>query len=164
MKKIDSSFLVCSAENVERLLALGINPAACNCYESVAGNWEFAGEYFGQDPVIPAWTMEELNILIGGDIPRVIRTAQPLVKYPKPDLYRESDWMPNANMMKYILHLPRKRVETLNGADAYAVLLYELLVTGEVKPEECNARLDAFITKETFNPKMAQLQKEARGK
>lgn len=168
MKKIDSTLLVCSAAISQQLVSLGILPVACMCYESVAGQWDFSGEYVGQDPVIPAWTMEELNILIGGDFPQILvknqKTGELLVKYPKPDLYREQDWTPAANMMKYILHLPLKRVETLNGAEAYARLLYELLVTKEIDVEECNARMEAFVTKDIFNPHTEQLEREAKEK
>lgn len=159
MKKIDSSLLVCSAVKSQQLVGLGILPVACNCYESVAGQWEFAGEYVGQHPVLPAWTMEELNILIGGSFPKVLlmneKSKEFIVKYPKPDLYRE--WSEGANMMKYILHLPTKRVETLNGAEGYAGLLQELLLAKEVNPFECNERLGAFITKEMFNPQTKNL-------
>lgn len=166
MKKIDSSLLVCSAAISQQLVSLGILPVGCFCYESVAGQWDYSGEYVGQDPVIPAFTMEELNILIGGDFPVIMRmnekSTEVIVRYPKPDIYRTSDWTYAANMMKYILHLPGKRMETLNGAEAYAVLLYELLVTKKVKPEDCNARMEAFISKEIFNPLTEQLEKESR--
>ena len=168
MKKIDSSLLVCSAYMSQQLIGLGVLPVGCMCYESVAGQWEFAGEYVGQSPVLPAWTMEELNILIGGDFPQILvknqKTGELLVKYPKPDLYREKDWTPAANMMKYILHLPNKRVETLNGAEAYATMLYQLLVTKEVNVEDCNARMEAFVTKDIFNPMAEQLEREAKEK
>lgn len=166
MKKIDSILLVCSATISQQLVSLGILPVACNCYESTAGAWEFSGEYIGQHPVIPAWTMEELNILIGGDFPQMVlvneKTKEAIVKFPKPDLYRSSDWTPTANMMKFILHLPNKRMETLNGAEGYAALLYQLLVTGEVKAADCNSRLEAFLTKDIFNPLAEQLEKEKK--
>lgn len=167
MKKIDSLLLVCSAAQSQKLLSLGILPVACNCYESIAGQWEFAGEFFDQQPVLPAWTMEELNILIGGDFPQVIKNegkAGMIIKYPKPDLYRTTDWTQGANMMKYILYLPFKRAEFLNGAEALAVMLEQLLVTKELTAAECNARLEAFTTKAFFNPYTEQLHQEAKNK
>lgn len=168
MKKIDSSTLVCTATQSQQLIGLGILPIGCMCYESVGGVWEFSGEYMGQSPVIPAWSMEELNILIGGDFPQIMRMNerqhQAIMRYPKPDLYRQSDWTYAANMMKYILHLPLKRVETLNGAEAYATLLYQLLVTKEITADACNARLEAFVSKEIFNPQTEVLEKEKADK
>lgn len=166
MKKIDSLLLVCSAGISQQLVSLGILPVACNCYESVAGIWEFAGEYIGQHPVIPAWTMEELNILIGGNFPQYIVIVEKkglgIVRYPKPDLPSDKYWSPTANMMKYILHLPTKRVETLNGAEAYGKMLCELLLAKEVLAFDCNERLRAFTTKDMFNPMTEQLEKERK--
>lgn len=169
MKKIDSGLLICSAAMSQQLVGIGILPVASNCYESIAGTWEYAGEYVGQQPVIPAWTMEELNILIGGDFPQVIfrneKNGGMIVKYPKPDLYRAQDWTRDANMMKFILRFPHKRIETFNAAEAYAILLYELILIKELNVEDCNARLEAFAEKDrVFNPITNRLEQEAKKK
>lgn len=149
MKKIDSSLLVCSAAFSQQLIALGVLPVACMCYESTGGVWDFAGEYVGQSPVLPAWTMAELHILIGGDM-------------PKPDLFNKQDWARGLNMMNWPVYFPKKMKAYNNGADAAAAWLEFILVEKLVKVEDCNARLEAFINKTFFNPMTEQLEKEGR--
>lgn len=149
MKKIDSLLLVCSAAASQQLIGLGILPVACFCYESFGGQWDFAGEYIGQHPVLPAWTLNELHVLIGGD-------------FPKPDLFNSQDWIRGMNMMQWPLYLPRKMKPFINAADAAAALLEHLLIDNKLKPEDCNARLEAFITKDIYNPLSNKLDEEAQ--
>jgi len=140
MQKIDSSLLVCTAEQSLALMHLGILPVSCFCYEPIdVGEYEFAGEHFDQQNAIPAWTMEELHIMIGGD-------------YTKPDLYTTKDWRETVNMMQYIMYTPAKRKDYQSGATAAAGFLEFLLTAKEITADEANARLQAYATKEHFNP------------
>lgn len=154
MKKIDSSLLVCTASQSKQLIGLGILPISVFCYEAVAGQWEFAGEYMGQQPVIPAWTFQELCIMIGGD-------------FKKPDVYSRDEWTFSANMLNNIVYLPNKRLEFPNAAQAAAALLEHLLRTRKssaalttlVTVEEANARISAFADSEIYNPMSKELEK-----
>ena len=145
MKKIDSAYLVCTADQTQKLVALGILPASTFCYQWVAGDedekahFEFAGEYMGEEDCIPAFTMGELHILIGGN-------------YMKPDIHSDADWTQSANMLEYIMYLPKSRRNFPQGAQAAAAFLEHLLADELVKAEECNARLDAFCKDIRHNP------------
>ncbi len=157
MKKIDAELLVCSSMQANQLIMLGILPAACFCYEFIldkeateiegrtVGFYEFAGEYMGQDSVIPAWTYDELYILIGPEI-------------PKPEMFKEKDWSMTANMMQWALMLPKKRSNYPCGAMAAAGLLEWLLINKHITPDEANGRLEAFITKKHYNPAADELE------
>lgn len=159
MIKVDSSFLVCTAAQALALLKLGIAPAACMCYEYYSEedeHWQFAGEWGGGElegpepgtpGEIPAWTLEELHVLIGGD-------------FGKPDLYGASDWTYQANMMQWILCLPKKRREFISGAQAAAVLLEHLLGAKLITAADANARMAAFIDKKNFNPMSEKLDQK----
>lgn len=149
MQKIDSSLLVCTAEHAQTLLSLGIIPVACFCYEQMPEGFEFAGEYYGQEGAIPAWTMDELFILIGGS-------------FVKPDLFNMGDWRMEVNMMQWAVYTPKSRKNAISGAQAAAMFLEHLLKSKEVKPEEANARLAAFISKEHFNPQAEELIKNSQ--
>ncbi len=162
MRKLDSSLLVCSADISQQLIGLGILPLSCFCYELVAGNWEYSSEYFDQSPVLPAFTMEELNTLIGGEFPEQI--IPNVIQYPKPDLLRQSSWTPERNMLKYFLYLPKEGIETFNGAEAYAVLLYKLILAKKLDVKDCNERLEGFLTAryKNFNPLADALKNERK--
>ncbi len=160
MRKIDSSLIVCTAEQSQALIGLGILPASVFCYEWIldeevkppphllAHHWSFAGEYMGQDNVLPAWCMEELHVLIGGD-------------FVKPDLFAKREWTsPAINMMQWAMFLPKKRKNFFSGAEASAAFLEFLLRSKEITAAEANARLDAFITKKFFNPMNDTLKKK----
>lgn len=171
MKKIDSSLLVCSAAYSQQLVALGILPIACMCYESTGGIWDFVGEYVGQKPVLPAWTMNELDVMIGGDYPNDLF---------KPEIYSQREWSAEADMLQYILYLPKSRKDHRAGADAYAAFLLYIINKVMVNPEDMkeynqakdrkkfiegiNARLEAMCSQEHFNPMTETLKKEAEEK
>lgn len=155
MKKIDSSLLVCTAAQAQQLITLGILPIAVFCYESTGGVWDFAGEYVGQAPVLPAWTFQELCVIIGGD-------------FQKPDIYSKRDWTHGANMLNAIVYLPKKRIEFPNTAQAAAALAIHLLTTRKnslstdtlLMAPEANARLEAFANGELYNPMTEALKPE----
>ncbi len=162
MRKVDSSLLVCTSDQSMALIALGILPASAFCYEWVSGDpeslkgnytgdWEFGGEYVGQDKAIPAFTMEELHVLIGGD-------------YAKPDMYGKREWVEKVNMMQWKLYLPSKGKDYTNGAQASAALLEYLLNKKEIRAEDANARMEAYISKVHFNPLTDDLEKKAKNK
>jgi hypothetical protein len=158
MKKIDSSNLVCTAAQSQQLIALGILPIGVFCYESTAGQWDFAGEYVGQSPVIPAWTFQELCILIGGN-------------FTKPDMYWRESWTRSANMLNNLVFLPNKRLEFPNAAQAAAALLQHLLVTRKsseskdtlVTAAQANARLMDFADGNRHNPMSVELDEKEKG-
>lgn len=145
MEKLLSEYLVCTADQVTQLLSAGIVPLSCFCYTHTDGAYEFAGEYVGDDGAIPAWTMEELLVLIGPD-------------FSKPDLMGEDEWTPSANMMKYPLYLPNKRVDYVSGAAAYAEVLILLIKAKQLKVKDCNERLQAFQSKQFYNPVEGKIQ------
>lgn len=90
--------------------------------------------------VVPAWTMEELNVMIGGDD-------------PKPDLAPESDVIvrtDTATKTTYfdytfgIFELSTVRIWK-RGSQASAEILADLLKRGIIKPEKVNSRYDFFF-------------------
>lgn len=155
MKKIDSEKLVCSSLQAQQLIQLGILPVCVFCYElegdgPEAGSeatfcWQFAGEYMGQDDCLPAWTKEEIAILIGGN-------------FPKPDMYSDQEWQRQLNMIHYPVYMPNKMKAFTNGAQAYAEWLIFLLNAKKVTAEDCNKRLEAFYAGECYNPKTDALK------
>lgn len=157
MKKIDSEKLVCSSSQTKQLMELGIFPVCVFCYElegdgPEAGNeatfgWVFGGEYVGQEICIPAWTKEEIGILIGGN-------------FPKPDMYSDQEWQRQLNMIHYPVYMPNKMKAFANGAQAYAEWLIFLLKEKKVTAEDCNQRLEAFYKGEFYNPLTENLKKE----
>lgn len=157
MRKIDSSTIVCTPEQAQQIISLGIVPASVFCYEWLVGDlpeearWEFSGEYMGQPGCIPAWSLEELFVLIGPE-------------FIKPDLMGPNEWTPTKNMMQWPMFTPKKRKDFPSGAQAAAEFLEYLLSSKIVTADECNARLDAWITKEHFNPRTDQLEKEVEEK
>ena len=152
MIKVNSEQLVCTAEQSQQLMALGILPISCMCYQFVAGDedeqahYEYAGEYLGEEDCIPAWTMGELHILIGGS-------------YHKPDIRSDQEWTRTANMLEYVMYLPSKRRNFPQGAQAAAAFLEHLLAEELVKAADCNARLAAFGKDERHNPASVALDK-----
>lgn len=148
MKKIDSAFLVCTAEQSQQLIGLGIIPAGAFCYEyrvddysdddGERGFYEYAGEYTGQPGVIPAWTYEELCVMIGGE-------------YAKPDILSINDFTPNLDLMQYVLYMSNARYHFANGARAAAAMLEYGLINKKLTADECNERYDKFYSKESLN-------------
>ena len=144
MRKIDSSKIVCTAAQVQNLISLGIEAHGVFCYEwqkSIEDGsapddyvYVFTGEYIDQDVVIPAWTYEELCVMIGGD------TA-------KPDLYSIMDFTVNRNLLQYPVYFPKSMREFPNGAQAAAAQLEYMLQNGHIIPEECNDRYTKFYEK-----------------
>lgn len=160
MRKINSEFLVCSVEQTQQLMGLGILPVACMCYEWLGdtmevrpanGAYEFSGEYVGQEAAIPAWTYEELLVLIGPD-------------YWKPDLFGKNEWTDNINMMQFALVLPTVRKDYKNGAQAMAELLAYLLLKKEITAKSANERMDFYVTKEHYNPVREAIKKDIKKK
>jgi hypothetical protein len=144
MKKIDSSLLVCTSAQSQMLLSLGILPAGTFCYEWYQAydepensKYEYAGEYSGQLPetVLPAWTYEELCVMIGGEL-------------AKPDIMGKSEFTPNVNLNQYCLYLPKSKKYFANGARAAADMLTHMLSHKMILPEECNSRFEEFYKKD----------------
>lgn len=171
MRKINSELLVCNMEQTQQLMGLGILPVSCFCYEWVGvpgktvgisngrsievrppiGEYQFGGEYVGQEGAIPAWTYEELLVLIGPD-------------YWKPDLFGKNEWTDNINMMQFALVLPTVRKDYKNGAQAMAELLAYLLLKKEVTAKSANERMDFYVTKEHYNPVREAIKKDIKKK
>jgi hypothetical protein len=149
MKKIDSALFVCTSEQAQQLIELGIMPAAFFCFELQTGvpeggngeveQWEFAGEYFDQEPAIPAWTKEEICIMIGG-------------YFVKPDMPDNQEWTANRNMLHYLLHFPDSSKAYRNGAQACAAYLIFLLQHDHITAAQANERLEAFMQGIHYNP------------
>lgn len=146
MKRIDPSLFVCSPQQAQQLITLGILPAGFFCYElksftpaEGAPEYEFAGEYFDQHEPIPAWTLEELNVLIGG-------------YFSKPDMPDAEEWTANRNMLHYILYFPDSLKSFLNGAQASAAFLIFLLQNDHITAAQANERLEAFMNGTHYNP------------
>lgn len=152
MKKINCELLVCTAEQAQQLIKLGIQAIGCFCYTPFDGDGlEFDGEYIGQENAIPAWTMEEVLIMIGGD-------------YNKPDLLSREDWTPNINMLQFALYLPEKRKDYKSGAQAAAELLRYLISKKEISPADANERLEHFISKQHYNVVEKQISADLKNK
>ena len=159
MRKYDSALIVCMAEQVTELMGLGILPVSFFCFEFVPfeeqqtdennGQYEFAGEYIDQQPVIPAWTLEELNIMIGGD-------------FAKPDMYGKDDWTENTNMLHYVVYGPKSAKRFSSGAQAAAEVLIFLLKNKHITAAAVNERMLAFVEQSFYNPQNEALEKSRK--
>lgn len=141
MIKVNAEKIICASELVIELLKLGITPASHYCYEKGdEGGWEFAGEYVGQDDVIPAWTLEELQIYMGGE-------------FAKPDLLSKAEWTRSTvNMLQYRTFFPDKMKTYPNGANAAADCLQYMLSNDIITVAEANERMEHFIKGKNYNP------------
>lgn len=146
MKKIDSYSIVCDAQLAWELVSIGIKKIGFYCYakrmNGDAVEWEYQGEYDPFDTVsevIPAWTYEEIAIMIGGDLP--IATLPEIKEFAK-----------DMNMNAYYIYTDEKRLDFRNGASANAKLLLHYILTGAMSVELANERLEAFSEGDSWNP------------
>lgn len=160
--KIDGERLVCTAEQSQKLIELGVERICTNCYEKslpfyseIGGekkwSWDYAGEYMGQEDWLPAWTMEEMSVCIGS-------------AWVKPDLLSVNEWTPQTDMMQFALHLPKKRLDFKSGAAAYAELLISLIEAKHLTASEVNERLSAYATGNFYNPVVGNIEKDIQKK
>lgn len=138
MKKIDSSQLVCTADQSAQLITLGIIPVACFCYENIAGQYEFAGEYMGQAHPLPAWTAEELIYLMGGEC-------------AKADLEPMAGWTENKNMLLFYVDFELKLKQYPSAARANADILIYMLQKEIITAAQANERLECFADVKYYN-------------
>lgn len=148
MVKIQGEMLVCSAEYSKRLIDLGVESVCNNCYEynDAEKMYEYAGEYMGQDNWLPAWTMEELFVAIGGE-------------WVKPDLFTQKEWTPIANMMQYAYYNTEKRIDFKKGSDAAAAMLISLIETKQEPVIKVNERLRAYAEQKFYNTVVSDIEK-----
>lgn len=124
---------------------------ASMCYEWTEGEgdtpaaYEFAGEYIGAPACIPAWTMEEISVMLGSEFnkPDMMGKEEYQLRVGKKDNEHER----NVRMMQFIIYFPEVKKEYQNGARAYADFLIYALKNNHVKAKECNDRLNYFYTK-----------------
>lgn len=159
MQKIQSDKLVCTSAQSSQLIQLGIKPVGCFCYQwfgddpvgsASTGEYEFAGEYLDQNNPLPAWTYEELLVMVG---PECI----------KPDLPDMREWRENADMMLFSVHLPSKRIDYKTGAPAMAEWLIFLLKGKHITAADANERMEYYVSGKHYNTVLEKMKKQKKG-
>lgn len=133
MEKLNISKLVCSAEQTEALLRSGIALRCGLCYSKEEDGYLFAGEYIGEPDCIPAWTYEELCVMIGGEL-------------AKPDMLGIKDFTPLGNLLQFRFYLLEKCFDYTSGAKAAAHMLIYMLENKIVTAGEVNERYLKFYS------------------
>lgn len=129
--------LTCTPSQSEQLVKLGIEPEAYFWHErirlgygikEIADKWETA-QWRTPDPLrlLPAWTKEELDAMIGPE-------------RQKPDLYRPHLVTIHTNPNLYPVYFPNKLIEFNRGAQASAEALIYLLQKEVVIAADANTR------------------------
>lgn len=78
--------------------------------------------------MVPAWTKEELDLMIGPG-------------WPKPDIWELKDVTGATDPLTYPIHYPDRMVVFKTGAQASADALLTLIEKGKVDPKEASERL-----------------------
>lgn len=119
--------ITCTPLQAAQLIDLGIE-VECLFYVDEHLNY-YESEKFPEtsEEASAVFTMEELNVMIGGD-------------FPKPDLWPKTRISKATDPISYPVFLPEKAHVFKNGAEASAFGLIYLLENGFLKPEDCNER------------------------
>lgn len=80
------------------------------------------------DTMVPAWTKEELDLMIGPD-------------WPKPDIWETKDVTGSTDPLTYPVHYPDKMWIFKTGSQASADVLLTLIRKDKVNPREASDRL-----------------------
>ena len=136
--------LTATPEQCRRLIAAGITaPAAVfwHCLEedttkpnnadgSPMMHWTTAMYLTPKisDTMVPAWTKEELDLMIGPG-------------WPKPDIWETKDITGATDPLTYPIHYPDRLVVFKTGAQASADALLTLIEKEKVDPKEASERL-----------------------
>lgn len=136
------------------LVKLGITPKAFfwNIKEADAWDvWELEAQPpFIDGDTVPAWTMQELNVMLGGDIPKPdlpetanlkVRTEGDAPNKKTVFIYEYHYYMP-----KSMLTWQKTIVKPNPGPEASAHVLLEALKNEWTTVEKCNERYKAMFT------------------
>lgn len=131
---LNLAMITASRELCEKLVEEGLRPNAFFWHYQDGETWKIA-QFKTPDTfnMVPAWTKQELDFMIGNDL-------------PKPDLF-DREKASKQDLDQYPLFTPTKQYTFKNGADASAQALLLLISLQMIDPIKASERHDKHFNR-----------------